>query len=180
MAREACIDLPFAGGTVRDVYAGGCSTGVGVLAYGATILDSEMLDNITGILVGNPTFTATALVQHGYISLNRDGVVVETTTVDVTGAAGVDLGAGPQGSTGGNTLSGNTDVDLFFQANGTQSLATLPAQHNCWDHVWPTEDSQLGHVGGSPGCSPLSMVDICDYPYQLVDDRDAQLAGACP
>lgn len=116
-------DLPASKATIQrnTVLANG---GHGIELLGgssATIVDNEIIDNSRAGLHGSDQ--STALVSSNRITGNAIGVLLEV-------GANFDVGGGPLGSSGGNTLQKNRGVDL---KNLTPLL--IYATKNIWDHT---------------------------------------------
>jgi hypothetical protein len=104
------------------VVTGGSGNCVSMSGSG-TALYGDVVTNCANIGVTVTGSSATATLSFSSITANGYGVDI------VSGNA--DLGGGTLGSTGGNTLSCNTNSDLY-------ATVSLHAQNNAWDHNPPT------------------------------------------
>jgi len=118
-----------------------------------TIRNNSVVNGEDGIFVGNG---ASGEITGNNISNNGgDGLAfigggvgskVEGNTIVRNGIgveydnSGGDLGGGPAGSAGGNSLSCNTRNDLWTDASGI----TINAANNYWDHIPPTAGAVNG------------------------------------
>jgi len=124
------------------------NTITGQSRYGINV-DASTDHVITGNHIVNNPGSGLGFVNGGVRSK------VENNLITGNGAAGVeydvdggDLGGGSAGSTGGNTISCNTN-DLLAAA---QTPITISAANNFWDHA---------NLSPTVGCSPGN--DICDF-----------------
>ncbi len=144
-------DNVVAAGFIADGTAG-ARDGVAVIADGGaasatnvTLLDITATDNDRhGVYIhGANGGDASALVQNVAATSNDEhGVVVYD---DTSGTFDVDLGGGAMGSTGQNTLSGNTLEDLAVEYDGR----SLSAENNWWGQA-SGPDTDAPDVGIRP------------------------------
>lgn len=118
----------------------GGARGLFVIADPGVIEDNT----ISGSHVGAEVVVVGAFRGNSIVGCKGDGVRIvlngpfEWNTVTGNGGAGVrfdgtDLGGGPAGSRGGNTLRGNGGFDLVIESLAADA-ATVPAAGNRWDH----------------------------------------------
>ena len=169
LLRHAAV---LAGFTVTNPGPGTCLEGVIVAGF-SVIVRNNSLVNTVGSGCGGVALYFTgfdsqyAVVTGNIISHNRVGVAFvqlggpasrfESNVITNNGQIGVeydnaggDLGGGPTGSAGGNTISCNGLHDLFLSGD-----VPVDAQNNFWDHNPPTigfsySDADIGGGGFSP------------------------------
>ena len=131
---DTCVFLQVAGVTIRNNRIldgqGGIQCRGG---FGAHVITGNILQGHGGAglyFVENSGIGAK--VENNVITLNTIGVEYDS--------AGGDMGGGAASSAGGNTLSCNTDKDLWTNT----ALITIDARNNLWDHNPPTLGAAAG------------------------------------
>jgi hypothetical protein len=141
-----------AGGAIRNDIIANCANGVNVTGgSGLEVSGTLLVGNATGLNVLEAA--ANVRVEDSVIANNMFGIVTQTA---------IDLGGGPTGSPGGNTIACNTTVDL--KANGAFAIS---ATNSFWD----------GGATPSRGCSGGD--DLCLLAGATIDLTGAQ-AAMCP
>lgn len=146
-----CV-LAAEGGTIRADIIANCVNGVNVTGgSGLFVTDTLIVGNGTGLNV--LAAASNVRVDQSVIANNDNGIVTHTA---------IDLGGGPGGSAGENTVACNNDVDLT--ANGDFAIS---ATNSFWD----------GGATPSRGCGMGD--DLCLVAGATIDITGAQPA-MCP
>ncbi|AVV50654.1 PF07602 family protein [Leptospira santarosai str. CBC523] len=135
------------------IYIGFSNQGTGNIISGNTIIS-----NYLGIY--HDRSNVVFKVENNLISQNWAGIVLVANTNFNTN---VDLGGGPTGSLGNNTISCNTQFDLSLPSVNT---ITLYAKNNQWDHIPPTVLTTYG------------VADILNYQNSSIFTSGMSLAAA--
>jgi Protein of unknown function (DUF1565) len=140
-----------AGFVVDSVGGGPPAVVVQISKDGATLRNNRLVGGTVGVQV--MAGASRVRIEGNIISGNQDGVVA---------LAAIDLGGGPTGSAGGNTIACNSDVDLKVDGD-----LTVDAKDDAWD----------GGATPSRGCS--GGADICISGGASVVIDGATAAPAC-
>ncbi|EMP00842.1 LIC10774 family surface protein [Leptospira santarosai] len=135
------------------IYIGFSNQGTGNIISGNTIIS-----NYLGIY--HDRSNVVFKVENNLISQNWAGIVLVANTNFNTN---IDLGGGPTGSLGNNTISCNTQFDLSLPSVNT---ITLYAKNNQWDHIPPTVLTTYG------------VADILNYQNSSIFTSGMSLAAA--
>jgi len=111
--------------------------GMNCIVAGNVIQSNGVTNNGEGIAFVNGTGPGVR-VEHNVIRLNVIGVEYDQL------ATSADLGGGATGSAGGNTISGNSDIDLWTNVDVG---VTISARNNFWDHIPPTTTNSRSATG---------------------------------
>jgi len=140
------------GGTIKSDIITNCVNGVNVSGGSGLVVSGTLLvGNRTGLNVA--AAAQNLRVEQSVVANNQNGIVTLTT---------IDLGGGPSGSPGGNTIACNTGVDLT--ATGDFAIS---ATNSFWD----------GGATPTRGCGAGD--DICLLSGATIDLTGAQPA-MCP
>ncbi|TAJ96956.1 MAG: DUF1565 domain-containing protein, partial [Candidatus Manganitrophaceae bacterium] len=173
------------------------STAVRVRGNGAPILTGNTFGQIEAGLTtalrveetASPTITRNTFTgnETAIEILSSAAPMIEANTIignqvglSILGSSNPDLGGGERASNGGNILSCNTTADVTL----ADTVQTIHAQRNAWDHLPPTVSSEPGSgidiVGGgidvaeSSTVSPRCLTEAPTVPLNLIATARSQ------
>lgn len=164
-----CKDIAFTNNTASgndaafyahcEAWAGGSTASFdGITLSGNSITTTN--DGI--VLRSGAVATATATISNltiaGNTIINNTGDGIDL-ALDGSGGAEsmtVDLGGGPYGSTGNNSIYGNAGGG-FFDINNNSGVDNLPAQNNWWGQAGGPIGGQIGGANTVDSSNPLAF-----------------------